>query len=773
MRPKAISLILAALLILTAAAPLYASDVTTFGFNDNRTRAAEGNWYLYKTTNSASMDELNSYIPVWSDGKGNSLLVGKSYSQSLILSPDKFADTGLNVQRPVVIICAGNRLYAYETPVDDPKHRGYILTTPGLLWGPINIPGGDFANEPVGSSPTYYEDSKGNKRIYVGTVDGKLVIVNLKGEVIRTYNLNTSSTNRRITSAPLVTEYMGQVVVIAGGGSDGRVYIVTNLDKPGGQNIYSWNIGGVVTSSPAPLYDNAGKIVGFVIASDGASGTVRMFEFSKILKPDANGWLVKSGDTAQRFSRGMAGIPASFAVDGKNIYFSDKRGRFFKLSYQYDPQKGICNAKLNKMPGDKGYYHPKTFINHSPAVDDKYVYFPIVDFKGSGKGLVVAVDKNTGKKVKATEEYGTRVVTAPVILKDAGFMLVGVESGWMAVNEIDYPENPSLMPKIGAAPFAVPEGLKDNRTGVLADGLCTEISVGNGWLVVGGTIPASMFSGERGMVTMVKLNTGAPDFIIDKIDPGTDRAEPGKTYKGIAYARRAPIAPGTDESDWVIDSVPVRISSSLNSSTKIWSDTRIALNTPDSSIQIPFEWTAPTDKNSIAITADINPLMLPPSTYREYTERDYTNNSKTVTVPIEQPQPQPQPSQEEVIDLVAEMGEYNPALMVGETDSYSVVVRNTGTKPITTDLVWRKDGKQIRKISITITAKGVKEDGIKFTMPNVKDGSTVNLEAEVNPSRNKPTKEKTFANNKVKLPVECLGPDTRSQSEGSNPFLIK
>jgi hypothetical protein len=133
----------------------------------------------------------------------------------------------------------------------------------------------------------------------------------------------------------------------------------------------------------------------------------------------------------------------------------------------------------------------------------------------------------------------------------------------------------------------------------------------------------------------------------------------------------------------------------------------------------------------------------------------------------------PPPPQEEVIDLIAEMGEYNPALMVGEADSYSVVIRNTGSKPITTDLVWRQNGKQIRKISITIPAKGVKEDGIKFTMPNVKDGATVNVEAEVNPGRNKPTKEKTFANNMVKLPVECLGPDTRGQSEGSNPYLTK
>jgi hypothetical protein len=576
---------------------------------------------------------------------------------------------------------------------------------------------------------------------------------------------------------------MGQVVVVAGGGSDGRVYIVTNLDKPSGQNIYSWNVGGVVTSSPAPLYDNAGKIIGFVIASDGASGTVRMFEFSKILKPDVNGWLVKSGDTAQRFSRGMAGIPASFAVDGKNIYFSDKRGRFFKLSYQYDPQKGICNTDLKAFTE---YYHPKTFINHSPAIDSRYVYFPIVDFKGSGKGKVVAIDKNTGVKAKETPLFGSRVVTAPVVMEDANILLVGVESGFMSVNQINCTEDPASMKKIGVQRFSAPEGIKNRSSSqALADGLCAEISVGEGWLVGGGTLEGYP---ERGGVFMIKLNSGAPDFIIDKIDPGTEKAEPGKTYKGIIYARRDVALPGKDETSWVAGSVPVDVTSTaklntLNDRTpekvhvatieptpNLPYETIINLATPGSSIQIPFEWTAPTDKNSITITATINPLSPIEALGRTYTERDYTNNFQKVTVPVSTPPP---PPQEEIIDLIAEMGEYNPALMVGETDHYSVVVRNTCNRPITTDLVWRKNGSVIRKISITIPAKGYKEDGIKFTMPNVKNGATVNLEAEVNPGRNKPTKEKTFANNKVKLPVECLGPDTRGQGGGSNPFLTK
>ncbi|KXG73990.1 hypothetical protein AN618_24340 [Fervidicola ferrireducens] len=138
-------------------------------------------------------------------------------------------------------------------------------------------------------------------------------------------------------------------------------------------------------------------------------------------------------------------------------------------------------------------------------------------------------------------------------------------------------------------------------------------------------------------------------------------------------------------------------------------------------------------------------------------------------LPEQKQENKPQP----VIDLIAQQGEYNPALMVGEKDTYSVLIKNTGDVAVTTDLVWRQDGKQIKKISITIPAKGYKEHAITFTMPNVKEGTTIKLEAEINPGRNKPKSEKTFANNKVTFPIRCLGLDQRKQTGGSNPYLTK
>lgn len=886
MQKKLISLLLAVVLVLTMALPAYAKDVTAFGFDNNRQRRASGEGYLFKARQDIKLEEFNTFWPIW-ENKERAFLVGKSYSQPLILSPDKFAGTGLDVSRPVVIIFAANRLYAYEVPNVDPAmpQEGIIAAVPKPLWGPIDLPGGSFNEEPSASHPTYYEDSKGHKWIYVGTVDGRLAIVDLKGQVARTINLG----GRRITSAPLVTEYMGQTVVIAGGGSDGKVYVVTNLGKQN-PNVYPWQIGGAVTSSPAPLYDNAGKVIGFAIASDGGTGSIRLFEFSKILKRDVSGWLVKSGEATKKAGSGMAGIPASFAVDGKNIYFADKKGNFYRLSYQYS-NNGITNVRLDKLPASKEFSHPDTFINRSPALDSKYVYFPIVDYKGQGKGMVVAVDKVTGKKVKETGLFQSRVVTAPVILEDANLLLVGTEGGWMSVHQINYPENPGFMPKLGVRQFAMP-GIR-NLPRAYSEGLCSEISVANGWLVAGGTFPASEFV-ERGGVFMIKLAESAPDFIIDKIYPGTEKAEPGRTYNGVIYASRAAALPGKDESEWGDGIVPVRIiyqgKMTLKGNfdvTDFWvtSDGLQAIETlvklqPGESVQIPFEWTAPADKDKAVIKAEINPVDdtqgVPTRNPKEadgrmYLERNYLNNTKSVTVPIElidliaskgsgksqlkvgesgtysvivtstsstpittdlvwrvngkvvrstqitvpaksgkvtdsytytmpaanagktvtieaevNPNRNKPPKEKtfsnnkvsftvegDIIDLIAQQGEYNPALMVGEKDTYSVLVRNTGDVAITTDLVWRQDGKQIKKVSITIPAKGYKEHTITFTMPNIKENSTVKLEAEVNPDRNKPPSEKSFANNKVTFPVKCLGVDQRPQTGGGNPYLTK
>lgn len=885
MQKKLISLLLAVVLVLTMALPAYAKDVTAFGFDNNRQRRASGEGYLLKAGEGVKLEEFNTFWPIWETNNGDAYFVGKSYSQPLILSPDKFAGTGLGVSRPVVIIFAANRLYAFEVPGVDPtmpqEGRHWVVTD--LLWGPIALPGGSFNEEPSASHPTYYEDSKGNKWIYVGTVDGKLAIVDLKGKVVRTVNLG----GRRITSAPLVTEYMGQTVVVSGGGADGKVYVVTNLNRPQGADGYAWQIGGAVTSSPAPLYDNAGKIIGFAIASDGGTGSIRLFEFFKILRRDSNGWLVKTGDAAIKFTSGMAGIPASFAVEGKNIYFSDKKGNFYKLTYQYS-SNGITNAKITKLPASAEFSHPNTFINRSPALDSKYVYFPIVDYKGQGRGMVVAVDKVTGRKAKTTKLFQSRAVTAPVILEDANLLLVGTEDGWISMHQLDYSANSALMPQVGARQIAVRE--YKNLPRAYAEGLCSEISVANGWLAVGGTLSANLAK-ERGEVFLIKLYETAPDFIIDKIDPGTSKAEPGKTYRGVIYARRAPILPGKDESEWGTGIVPVNIESHKKVTLKGNFDAKDAKSVlqglqaietlvklqPGESVQIPFEWTAPMDKDTAIIRAEINPLeeikyaFGETTTFRMYFERNYNNNAKMVTVPVElidliaskgsgksqlkvgesgtysvivtstsstpittdlvwrvngkvvkstqitvpaaggkvtdsytytmpaenagktvtieaevNPNRNKPPKEKsfsnnkvsyavegEVIDLIAQQGEYNPALMVGESDYYSVVVKNAGDVPVTTDLVWRQNGKQIREISITIPAKGYKEDRIKFTMPHIKEGSTVKLEAEVNPYRNKPPKEKTFANNKATFPVECLGVDQRPQTGGGNPYLSK
>jgi hypothetical protein len=57
-------------------------------------------------------------------------------------------------------------------------------------------------------------------------------------------------------------------------------------------------------------------------------------------------------------------------------------------------------------------------------------------------------------------------------------------------------------------------------------------------------------------------------------------------------------------------------------------------------------------------------------------------------------------------------------------------------------------------------------------MPKVKEYTTVKLEVEVNPSRNKPANEITWSNNKDSVSVFCLGVDDYPDAGESPPYLV-
>ncbi len=245
-----------------------------------------------------------------------------------------------------------------------------------------------------------------------------------------------------------------------------------------------------------------------------------------------------------------------------------------------------------------------------------------------------------------------------------------------------------------------------------------------------------------------------PDLIVDKIDPGATETKPNVKHSGKVYISRAPRE--GQETDEPIDTILYLSIANGKLDTAV--DTPVSLK-PGESKEVPFTWEAGTDKDkNILIVAEINPEKLGTS---RLPERTYENNKKSVVVNMQQ----------EKIDLSIKLVQGYEALFIDETDTYGARVYNTSDKAILTDIVWKLAGKQIRKANITVPAKGSTDDKATIKMPNT--AGNVILEVEVNPSRNKPSNEVTYDNNRIRQTIENLGPDEEDQTGESDPYLVK
>ena len=122
------------------------------------------------------------------------------------------------------------------------------------------------------------------------------------------------------------------------------------------------------------------------------------------------------------------------------------------------------------------------------------------------------------------------------------------------------------------------------------------------------------------------------------------------------------------------------------------------------------------------------------------------------------------------MDLAVIISNYTDAMFTGETETFEAIITNSSEKPVTTDVVWRVRGNQVKRSTVTIPAKGDITDRVNITMPN--GSGSITVEVEVNPSRNKPTNEVTWANNKDSVSVFNLGSDDEPQTGESDPYLV-
>lgn len=254
-----------------------------------------------------------------------------------------------------------------------------------------------------------------------------------------------------------------------------------------------------------------------------------------------------------------------------------------------------------------------------------------------------------------------------------------------------------------------------------------------------------------------------PDLYVKALDPGTSAVEQGKTYNGtITYGLKAGASAavtaklGLTHNGYSISSV---------------NDQQIILQ-PGEEKSFSFTFTGQTGESKLE--AKIWPVAPVAD------DSDWSNNSKTVIIPPTAGEGSPsgggtgggQNSEEgsSSVDLRAMITKLNPEMAPNTSDPVVATLSNDSPTDITTEYLFRVNGTQKVKKSVTIKAHSSVKVSYTFSMPNVANGTKYQVEVEVNPGRNKPTGEKTYANNKNSKEIKALvdtAPDT-----GLGPGII-
>ncbi|MFZ5595563.1 MAG: CARDB domain-containing protein [Bacillota bacterium] len=644
-----------------ASSPAIAGEVHTFGYTDERQRVVEDQSCL-------------PMVPSWYAD------VGKSYSQPLVLDGSRFGG-----DRPVVVMMAGNYLWAIRDMQGDGSENNNVLFQK-------DIPGG-YGSEVSASHTTFYKTSEGKELLFSGTNDGRLLVHDLGGNKVFGMVLG-----KRIVSAPLVTEWKGHLLAVVGS-DDGNAYVVTNFNdiKPKAIPFY---VGGVITSSPAPL-DNEG----FIISSDGAGGKVVAFRYGDNLRETADGgleaisgknrlWYIDSSMTP------LAGVPASFSVDRQQLYFSDKNGRMF----QVDKKTGELLHVNTGLSGGG------TFTNRSPAVGDSIVVFPVRNLHGSGKGALAVLDK-ADMSLKYLLEAESQVVTAPVIWPSANVLAVGEQNGYLGVWSMSDWKTSGRM-KVTNPPA------HDGRA-TSSEGVCAEISVGNGLLLVAGS---DVNSSHGGILRAMKLS-GPLDLAVTDLKSGVagEKAESGKEYTGRVTFKNTGKARL---------SRPAAVKVTHNGYEAVLKDeqgreVKTLDLAPGEEKTLSFIWHGPDGTGKSILKAVIN---IPPD--EALWETDYTNNEKTLVVPVL------------IRNLRVGITNYPEKVTEGDEATVAARVFNWAGEMITTKVVWKVNGKVVREIpAFNLISRA--DSAVVFKMPSTEARVTV----EVNPDRNAPPDETTYKDN--------------------------
>ena len=466
------------------------AEVTTFGFNDNRTRTTEGT--------------AGVFWPAWKDDSG------VSYSQPLILK-----GWGAYSGKTVVVAVTGNQVRGYvcaESVISPDGDFAYQQND--ALWS-ISLTG----SKATKSHPAFVEKPTG-KYVYIGTdTPGYLHIIDItdfsRGKEAKCIDDYFSVD---IVSAPLILNWRGHEVVVYTVGNNPSVHLAIDpleLEEP---NIIEIKVAasGRTSSTPAPVLGGQGFVVGLDRGGGKAQGEMRVYKLDDILG-EADGVVYHTSCDSFFWDTTLASVVASFSVDGNSIYFGDQASRV----YGYDLDSG------SRWYNDD---HVGVFSNRSPALTANTVYFPATGAAGE-KGKILAIDRSTHRTNWAAP-FASRAQTAPIVwidtTKAAAMVLAGTSGGDLALlNPYKSGENYSNIP------IALPSG-----GSAYASGVSGELSAGENWLV--GTTTSGVIAWQA-----IPL-----DLAVVSIDPGCPwdglafRAEPGARYTATAVIKGAPM-PGS------------------------------------------------------------------------------------------------------------------------------------------------------------------------------------------------------------------------------------
>lgn len=174
---------------------------------------------------------------------------------------------------------------------------------------------------------------------------------------------------------------------------------------------------------------------------------------------------------------------------------------------------------------------------------------------------------------------------------------------------------------------------------------------------------------------------------------------------------------------------------------------------PGESVTVPLMVTVPSAARSVEMFVNLPPSGETVSLAQ--IEQTWDNNQAATEM------------RPDTADLAAVIQQHVSLLFAGQEYTYTARVTNSNARSVPTQLVWRVNGREQVRKSVTVT--GTLTDSYRFHMPYVATGTRFTVEVEVNPDRNQPLNEPRWDNNVSRSVVTAFRPDAGGPDPGLGP----